>query len=118
MKNIYPSTGNFIAMIANENSQLFLHSLDFDSCAKNIASFNMILPENIAPLSASDHLNYWEFGLNAIMVSDTAYFRNQNYHKKSDTIDTLDIAKMEYVLELVISGIKNIAKVKESKVII
>lgn len=118
MKNIYPTTGNFIAMIANENSQSFLHSLDFDGCAKNIASLNIILPENIAPLSASDHLNYWEFGFNAIMVSDTAYFRNKNYHKESDTIDTLDIAKMKYVVELVVRGVKNITKIKESKVII
>lgn len=108
MKNIYPSTGDFIAMISNENSQSFLHALDFDNCPKNIASLNIILPEILAPLSASDHLNYWGFGFPAIMVTDTAFFRNPNYHKTSDTMDTLNIAKMEYVVDLIVSGIKKI----------
>lgn len=107
MKNIYPTTGNFIAMVSNKNSQSFLNSLDFDNCPKNIASLNIILPEAIELLSASDHLNYWQFGFNSIMVTDTAYFRNPNYHKKSDTIETLDIEKLKYVVDLVVCGVKN-----------
>ena len=42
------------------------------------------------------------------MVTDTAFFRNPNYHKTSDTMDTLNIAKMEYVVDLIVSGIKKI----------
>jgi hypothetical protein len=46
----------------------------------------------------SDHLNYWKFGYPAVMINDTAFIRNPNYHQLSDTIDTLDFEKMAEVV--------------------
>ncbi|HEX4896817.1 MAG TPA: M28 family peptidase [Candidatus Limnocylindrales bacterium] len=40
--------------------------------------------------SRSDHVDFWRAGLPAIHVTDTAPFRNPNYHLPSDTPDTLD----------------------------
>ena len=40
--------------------------------------------------SRSDHVNFWRAGLPAIQVTNTANFRNPNYHRPSDTPDTLD----------------------------
>lgn len=40
--------------------------------------------------SRSDHVRFWEAGLPAIQVTNTANFRNPNYHRPSDTPDTLD----------------------------
>ena len=42
----------------------------------------------------SDHASFWDAGLPALMVTDTAFFRNPNYHLPSDTIDTLDFTFM------------------------
>ena len=42
----------------------------------------------------SDHASFWDAGLSALMVTDTAFFRNPNYHLPSDTIDTLDFTFM------------------------
>jgi hypothetical protein len=42
----------------------------------------------------SDHASFWDAGLPAVMVTDTAFFRNPNYHLPSDTIDTLDFTFM------------------------
>ena len=38
----------------------------------------------------SDHYPYWQAGLRGIMLTDTANFRNPHYHRRSDTIDTID----------------------------
>ncbi len=40
--------------------------------------------------SRSDHVNFWRAGLTAIQVSNSANFRNPNYHRSTDTADTLD----------------------------
>ncbi len=40
--------------------------------------------------SRSDHLPYWLSGRKGVMITDTAEFRNANYHRPTDTIDTLD----------------------------
>jgi Zn-dependent M28 family amino/carboxypeptidase len=40
--------------------------------------------------SRSDHVRFWEAGLPAIQVTNTANFRNPNYHRPTDTPDTLD----------------------------
>jgi len=39
----------------------------------------------------SDHAPFWDAGYQALLVTDTANFRNPNYHRPSDTIDTLDM---------------------------
>jgi hypothetical protein len=54
-------------------------------------SFNVwILPET----RLSDHASFGDAGLPALMVTDTAFFRNPNYRLASDTIDTLDFTFM------------------------
>jgi hypothetical protein len=47
----------------------------------------------------SDHAAFWDAGLPAIMVTDTAFFRNPNYHLPSDTIDTLDFTFMAQLVK-------------------
>ena len=44
--------------------------------------------------SRSDHVRFWQAGLPAIQVTDTANFRNPNYHRPTDTPDTLDYATL------------------------
>ena len=43
-------------------------------------------------------MNYWNFGYPAVMLTDTSFLRNQNYHKTTDTIDTLNFEKMAQVV--------------------
>lgn len=42
----------------------------------------------------SDHLAFWEAGRSCLMLTDTANFRNPNYHQTSDTVDTLNFPQM------------------------
>ncbi|MGH8701531.1 MAG: M28 family peptidase, partial [Burkholderiales bacterium] len=45
----------------------------------------------------SDHAAFWEYGYPAVMLTDTANFRNSHYHQPTDTLDTLDFTFMEQV---------------------
>ena len=58
-------------------------------------------PKWVEGIDFSDHKNYWEMGYSAVMITDTSFYRNNNYHQKSDTIETLDIEKMCLVIESV-----------------
>ena len=53
---------------------------------------------------ASDHRNYWSRGWPAVMVTDTAYLRNPNYHTSGDLAETLDYTKMARVVDGVLSA--------------
>lgn len=41
-------------------------------------------------LVRSDHAPFWKNGLGAVLVTDTANFRNPHYHQPTDTLETLD----------------------------
>jgi len=56
----------------------------------------------------SDHLNYWNFSYSAVMITNTSFYRNKNYHTKDDTIETLDLNKMSAVIEQLYLTIKQI----------
>jgi Zn-dependent M28 family amino/carboxypeptidase len=104
----FPTKGNFIGLVSNKNSELFLHSLKFSEVESNIESFELVVPKILESTTASDHLNYWKFNIPAVMITDTAHFRNPNYHKKTDTLDTLNQDKMGDVIDMVVKGILNL----------
>jgi hypothetical protein len=52
------------------------------------------LPFIFSTLAISDQLNFWYAGCPALMISDTAFFRNPNYHEYSDRPETLDYERM------------------------
>jgi Zn-dependent M28 family amino/carboxypeptidase len=98
---------NFIAIISDEKSDEFMNQFCFSNINKKIDHIEAMIPSPINFVTASDHLNFWKFGYKAIMVTDTAHLRNPNYHTKNDTLETLNIEKMEDVIELIIEGIKH-----------
>lgn len=50
----------------------------------------------------------WQYGIPAIMVTDTAFYRNPHYHKASDTADTLDFRRMSQVVQGVYAVVKHL----------
>ena len=48
---------------------------------------------------ASDQRSFWEHGTPALMLTDTAFVRNPNYHSPTDRPDTLDYESMARVVE-------------------
>lgn len=96
----YPTTGNFIAFVSDIKSKPFLIKI------KSLFKESSILPvESISTLSIipgvdfSDHRSFWKFGYKAFMVTDTAFYRNPNYHSLSDTPETLDYHRMALLVK-------------------
>jgi Zn-dependent M28 family amino/carboxypeptidase len=94
----YPRQGNSIGIIGNWRSLRLGHAvLRGFRRNKHLPARSLFLPFDgrILPETRfSDHASFWDAGLPALMVSDTAFFRNPNYHLPSDTIDTLDFTFM------------------------
>nr|WP_298926781.1 M28 family peptidase [uncultured Erythrobacter sp.] len=96
----YPSTGNFIAFAGDTTSRDFLRQIvgEFRDYAK-LPSVGGTMPSVVQGIDWSDHWAYSEAGIPAIMVTDTAIFRNPHYHRASDTPDTLDYRRLALVVE-------------------
>ena len=58
----------------------------------------------------SDHRSYWDRGWHAVMVTDTADYRNPNYHTANDTPDTLDWGRMAHVVTAVHAALRELAQ--------
>jgi hypothetical protein len=96
---LYPSVANFIIVVGIEEHGAFnnkVHQLMSTDSGIDVQVINFPTPDGLASLS--DHSNYWKFGYSALMINDTSFIRNPNYHEKSDTIDTLDFEKMTEVI--------------------
>ena len=56
-------------------------------------------PRFVPGVDFSDQLNYWDAGFDALMITDTAFYRNPRYHTAADTPETLDYPRMAAVVE-------------------
>jgi len=56
-------------------------------------------PIPIPDLARSDHASFWMIGVPAMIISDTANFRNPNYHRATDTIETIDVERYTDVVK-------------------
>ncbi len=99
LRLFYPSAGNFIAVVSNFGSSSLAKYVAHHLKATKVQVSRLPAPSFLPGVDFSDHRNYWKFGYEAVMVTDTAFFRNPNYHQKSDTIDTLDFKKMKEVVK-------------------
>jgi hypothetical protein len=102
MKVAYGTTGNYILLVRRSDSDKFVKkfSNEFKEAA-TIENHNLKAPSKIQGIDFSDHLNYWKFGFDALMVTNTAFYRNYNYHQVGDTMETLDIPQMMKVIDAV-----------------
>ncbi len=63
-----------------------------------------------ADFARSDHVPFWEAGLPALQITDTANFRNPHYHASGDTPDTLDYDRLADITAATALAIERFAK--------
>jgi len=99
--------GNFLAVIGNTASSDFMHEF-----AANLPNDEKlpILATEILDLRLSDHLAYWDEGFPAIMLTDTALYRNTHYHLPTDTPEKLDYGTMALLTERIANAIESLLK--------
>jgi len=107
---IYPTTGNFIIFAGNFGSKGFLGRAKEGFIKGTDLPLETISAPSIIPgMDFSDHRSFWKFGYNAFMVTDTAFYRNPNYHTAGDLPETLDFKRMSEVVLGLRSSIKKLA---------
>ncbi|WP_293303892.1 M28 family peptidase [Pedobacter sp. UBA5917] len=102
----YGNKGNYITLVKKFGSGQFVNQFSKNfKATKSILTKTFAGPPKLPGIDFSDHLNYWKFGYDAMMITDTSFYRNKNYHQKTDTIETLDIPRMSKVIDGVYSGL-------------
>ena len=106
MKLFYPTKANYIAVVGKiEQGKLIRKTRKAMRENSEIKVCSINSPAFIPGIDFSDHLNYWKYGYSAIMITDTAFYRNENYHEKTDTFESLNIEKMAEVIKGVCASI-------------
>jgi hypothetical protein len=80
---------------------LFVHAAPASihpQAGSNIGVQSLTAPAAVPGVDFSDHLNYWKYKFPAVMITNTAFFRNPHYHLPSDKIETLNFDKMAEVV--------------------
>lgn len=96
----YPATGNFLGFVGNLSSGPLVQSCvgSFRKHA-HFPSEGAALPGELQGVGWSDHMSFWDIGVPAVMVTDTAPFRYPHYHQSSDTPDKIDFGRLSRVVE-------------------
>lgn len=101
-KLIYPNRGNFIAVVGKLDQRDFISKTKVGmKGTTDLPVYSIAAPTQIPGIDFSDHRNYWEFGYDAVMITDTAFYRNHEYHKAGDTWHRLNYEKMADVVRAV-----------------
>lgn len=111
MRWFYPDQGNFIAVVGRLRdfpSVQRVKRLIAEGGAIPVRSLSA--PTFIAGIDFSDHLSYWNEGFSAVMVTDTAFYRNQRYHTALDLPDTLDYRRMAEVVRGLLHAVYQLAR--------
>jgi len=96
----YGDKGNFLLCVSNMKSSVKAIKLVgfFKKFRPNFYK-KLIFPARFFGLDWSDHRSYWHFGIPAVMITNTAGFRNRKYHTLEDAPDTLDYERMSYLVK-------------------
>jgi hypothetical protein len=107
----YPTRGNFISVIGKMGQASLVRRVKKAmSGASSLPVYSINAPQSVPGLDFSDHLNYWRAGYGAVMITDTAFYRNLNYHTAADTAERLDYRRMAQVVEGVYAAVKELSR--------
>jgi len=109
-----PTVGNFLGVVGNEGSRDLVAIIEGNArrLSPPLQTLVLTVPargETLPDVRRSDHAAFWDEGYAAVMLTDTANFRNPHYHQPTDTIETLDLNFLEGVIELTVACIQDVA---------
>lgn len=97
---VYPNRGDFIAIVGRIQDWSATRKLKAAMLGASDLPVRSINALSLIPgVDFSDHASYWSEGFPALMVTDTAFYRNPNYHQAGDTVQTLDFERMAKVIQ-------------------
>ena len=92
-----PEVGDFVGVVGNEASrdlvEMLVQAIERHRIA--LPAVPLVVPGNgemLPDTRRSDHAPFWDRGYKAVMLTDTANYRNPHYHRPTDTLDALDLS--------------------------
>jgi len=114
LRGRFPRVGAYLGLAANRRSRGLLGIVE--RAMRTIDGLpveTLVLPGNgwaFPEARLSDHAPFWDRGYPALLVTDTAFFRNPHYHQPSDTVETLDLAFLERVTQGLVTAVKSLCQ--------
>ncbi len=110
-----PAVGDFLGIVGNDPSKALVSAVEAAATQgpSPLKTISMIVPGNgeaFPDTRRSDHAAFWDYGFPALMLTDTANFRNPHYHQSSDTIETLNLPFLEQVGRTVVRAAHELAR--------
>jgi len=101
-----PTVGDFLGIVGNAASAHLVKAVEAaaNQAVPALRTISLVVPGNgelLPDARRSDHAAFWHYDYPAVMLTDTANFRNPHYHQPTDTLDTLNLAFMEQVAHAV-----------------
>jgi len=100
--------GNFLAAIGDQPHSFLLTPFRTQSDPALPPVFTLAVPQlgSLTPdLLRSDHAPFWERGIGAVLLTDTANFRNPHYHQPSDTLENLDPVFFQGSAQIILNAV-------------
>lgn len=102
-----PDQGNFIGIVGNRQASGLVRGMEeaIMGLGGGLPHLSLEVPgsgEAFPDTRRSDHAPFWDAGLPAVMLTDTANFRNPNYHQPGDRLETLNRVFLKQVTQVVV----------------
>ena len=109
-----PTIGDFLGIVGNDASAGLVRVIEGAAKRRvpNLKTLSLVVPgqgELFPDTRRSDHAAFWAHGYPAVMLTDTANFRNPHYHQPTDTLDTIDLEFMGCVTDLLVAAAQDVA---------
>ncbi|MEM7015670.1 MAG: M28 family peptidase [Verrucomicrobiota bacterium] len=96
---MYPSRGNFVVVASDLDHRSLTKDFKVGmKGATELPVYSINAPSSLPGIDFSDHRNYWKFDIPAVMITDTAFYRNKQYHQIRDNAKRLDYDRMAMVV--------------------
>ena len=110
LKIFYPSKGDFIAIIGRLDQRGIVKKIkNFMQGTTDMPVYSVNAPTFVSGIDFSDHRNYWKYDYEAVMITDTAFYRNPHYHKPGDIAESLNYELMGKIVIQVFEAVKGLA---------
>ncbi len=110
MARYFPKKGDFLSVVSLPSYSEYTHMWKrvYNKYSKT-PIIDLIGPSSIPGITHSDHYSYNRHGFPAIMLTDTAFYRNNNYHTECDTYQTINFKFMAEHIINTCNAVKEIA---------
>ena len=110
----YPRRGDFLGFVGNLSSRsLVRQAIRVFRDAVSMPSEGVAAPGWIPGIYWSDQWSFWKMGYPGIMVTDTAPFRNPNYHLPGDTPEKIDFFRLARVVKGLAAVVEDLTEKKD-----